>query len=174
MQNGTKYSAKNKQGIKPRFVLRSIPECTYLCAGHYSCLLLHHWKHCHIIMLRLADLSVTPHTCACVCLKSYFVDRHCECVSVNLCMRVFGSPVLVKLSWTLPRPSESERLTLQRARQKMGSLHGSWSSGQHSSASGSLWGWAVSRLHLDWTTRWVISCHVSIYRFTVLLIYIFI
>ncbi|XP_008282767.1 vesicular inhibitory amino acid transporter-like [Stegastes partitus] len=35
----------------------------------------------------------------------------------------------------------------------MGSLRWARSSGQPWSAAGSLWGWAVSRLHLDWTTR---------------------
>ncbi|KAK9531350.1 hypothetical protein VZT92_010780 [Zoarces viviparus] len=35
----------------------------------------------------------------------------------------------------------------------MGSLHWARSSGQPRSAAGSLWGWAVSRLHLDWTSR---------------------
>ncbi|GLD49612.1 vesicular inhibitory amino acid transporter-like protein [Lates japonicus] len=35
----------------------------------------------------------------------------------------------------------------------MGSLHWARSFGQPWSAAGSLWGWAVSRLHLDWTTR---------------------
>ncbi|KAG7508376.1 hypothetical protein JOB18_011174 [Solea senegalensis] len=35
----------------------------------------------------------------------------------------------------------------------MGSLHWARSFGQPWSAAGSLWGWAVSRLHLNWTTR---------------------
>ncbi|XP_059212713.1 vesicular inhibitory amino acid transporter-like [Centropristis striata] len=35
----------------------------------------------------------------------------------------------------------------------MGSLRWARSAGQPWSAAGSLWGWAVSRLHLDWTTR---------------------
>ncbi|XP_076612894.1 vesicular inhibitory amino acid transporter-like [Chaetodon auriga] len=35
----------------------------------------------------------------------------------------------------------------------MGSLHGARSSGQPWSAASSLWGWAASRLHLHWTTR---------------------
>ncbi|XP_074471807.1 vesicular inhibitory amino acid transporter-like [Sebastes fasciatus] len=35
----------------------------------------------------------------------------------------------------------------------MGSLRWTRSSGQPWSAAGSLWGWAASRLHLDWTTR---------------------
>ncbi|XP_056219439.1 vesicular inhibitory amino acid transporter-like [Seriola aureovittata] len=35
----------------------------------------------------------------------------------------------------------------------MGSLHWAQSFGQPGRAAGSLWGWAVSRLHLDWTAR---------------------
>ncbi|XP_072218555.1 vesicular inhibitory amino acid transporter-like [Leuresthes tenuis] len=35
----------------------------------------------------------------------------------------------------------------------MGSHHWAQSTGQPWSAAGSLWGWAVSRLHLDWTTQ---------------------
>ncbi|XP_070782453.1 vesicular inhibitory amino acid transporter-like [Enoplosus armatus] len=51
------------------------------------------------------------------------------------------------------RPPEAGRLTLQTAWLKMGSPHRARSSGQPWSAAGSLWGWAASRLHLDWTTR---------------------
>ncbi|XP_044026061.1 vesicular inhibitory amino acid transporter-like [Siniperca chuatsi] len=61
-------------------------------------------------------------------------------------------PVSVKFPQTF-RPPEAGRLTLQTARLKMGSLHRAQSSRQPWSASGSLWGWALSRLHLDWTTR---------------------
>ncbi|KAM4600982.1 vesicular inhibitory amino acid transporter-like [Polymixia lowei] len=35
----------------------------------------------------------------------------------------------------------------------MGSLQWAWSSGQRWGSVGSLWGWAASRLRLDWTTR---------------------
>ncbi|KAM9354950.1 vesicular inhibitory amino acid transporter [Pholidichthys leucotaenia] len=52
------------------------------------------------------------------------------------------------------RPCDSHsqgRHTLLRL--KMGSLHWARSSRQPWSIAGSLWGWATSRLHLDWTTR---------------------
>ncbi|XP_078030263.1 vesicular inhibitory amino acid transporter-like [Epinephelus lanceolatus] len=55
-----------------------------------------------------------------------------------------------------PRPLDlqgAERLTLQTTRLKMGSLRWARSSGQPWGAAGSLWGWAVSRINLDWTTR---------------------
>ncbi|XP_038583651.1 vesicular inhibitory amino acid transporter-like [Micropterus salmoides] len=61
-------------------------------------------------------------------------------------------PVSVKLPQTL-RPPKAGRLTLQAVRLKMDSLPRARSLGQPWSAAGSLWGWAVSRLHLDWTTR---------------------
>ncbi|XP_070706000.1 vesicular inhibitory amino acid transporter-like [Pempheris klunzingeri] len=58
----------------------------------------------------------------------------------------------IKLPQTF-RPPEAGRLTLQTARLKMGSPHWARGSGQPWGAAGSLWGWAASRLHLDWTTR---------------------
>ncbi|XP_044233327.1 vesicular inhibitory amino acid transporter-like [Thunnus albacares] len=70
----------------------------------------------------------------------------------GLCMSVLMCPVSVKLSQTR-RPPDTERLTPQAVRLKMGSPYWARSSGQPMSAAGSLWGWAVSRLHLDWTTR---------------------
>uniref|UniRef100_UPI0037E99398 vesicular inhibitory amino acid transporter-like n=1 Tax=Semicossyphus pulcher TaxID=241346 RepID=UPI0037E99398 len=51
------------------------------------------------------------------------------------------------------RPPDTGRLTVQTVWLKMGSPLWARSSGQPWSAAGSLWGWAVSRLQLDWTTR---------------------
>ncbi|XP_068199374.1 vesicular inhibitory amino acid transporter-like [Antennarius striatus] len=49
--------------------------------------------------------------------------------------------------------TDDERLTLQTVRLKMSSLDWVRSSGQAGRRAGSLWGWVVSRLHLNWTTR---------------------
>ncbi|XP_068433642.1 vesicular inhibitory amino acid transporter-like [Clinocottus analis] len=55
----------------------------------------------------------------------------------------------VRLCSCTLRPPEKLRLTLHTVRLKMRSR----SSAQPWSAAGSLWGWAASRLHLDWTSR---------------------
>ncbi|XP_040920893.1 vesicular inhibitory amino acid transporter-like [Toxotes jaculatrix] len=78
-------------------------------------------------MLQLTNLSIASHTCAC---------EQCQSSSLQ----------------TL-RPPHAERLTAQTVKPKMDSLHWARSFGQPWSAAGSLWGWAVSRLQLDWTTR---------------------
>ncbi|XP_071323560.1 vesicular inhibitory amino acid transporter-like [Trachinotus anak] len=61
-------------------------------------------------------------------------------------------PMSVQLPHSLS-PPEAERLTLETIRLKMGSDPWARSFGQPGRAAGSLWGWAASRLNLDWTTR---------------------
>ncbi|XP_034555845.1 vesicular inhibitory amino acid transporter-like [Notolabrus celidotus] len=51
------------------------------------------------------------------------------------------------------RPPDTRRLTVPTVRLKMSSHLWTRSSGRPWGAAGSLWGWAVSRLQLDWTSR---------------------
>lgn len=100
----------------------------------------------------------------------------CVCVCFWLSV-YFGENLYMVVCTVLQpqlRPPEEESPAVQPPRLKMDSFLRARSSGQPLNGSGSLWGWLVTRLRLDWTTRWVHLFFSFICRYIKLLFYGFI